>query len=86
MPGQASCAQGGYPVIKHTGRQTRESQAAVEERVHALEGRVTALAEAVRVLAHGLEDLPTTEPGGTGVNGQIGQAVARLVSGDVRPA
>jgi hypothetical protein len=75
-------------VIKHTGRQTRESQAAVEKRVHALEGRVTALAEAVRVLAHGLdlEDLPTAEPGGTGVNGQIGQAVARLVSGDVRPA
>lgn len=52
-------------MIKHIGRRTRESPAAVEERVHALEGRVTVLAEAVRVLAHGLEDLPTSEPGGS---------------------
>jgi hypothetical protein len=29
-----------------------------------IEGRVTALTEAVRVLAHGLEDLPAMEPGG----------------------
>jgi hypothetical protein len=32
--------------------------------VVALEDRVTALEEALRVLAHGLEDLPAAEPGG----------------------
>ena len=37
--------------------------AALEERVHLLEGRVTVLADVVRILAHGLEDLPTAEPG-----------------------
>jgi hypothetical protein len=52
-------------MIKHVSRRVWESPAAVEERVHALEGRVTALAEAVRVLARGLEDLPTSEPGGS---------------------
>jgi hypothetical protein len=51
-------------VIKHTGQRYQESPtAALEERLHRLEDRVTALAEAVRVLAHGLEDLPTSEPG-----------------------
>ncbi len=38
------------------------SVTALEERVHVLEGRVTALADVIRVLAHGLEDLPTAEP------------------------
>lgn len=33
------------------------------ERMHVLEERVTALADAVRVLARGLEDVPTIEPG-----------------------
>lgn len=42
----------------------REPQAALEDRVHRLEVRVSALAEALRVLAHGLEDLPTTRPEG----------------------
>jgi len=37
--------------------------AALEERVHVGEDRVTALADVVRVLGHGLEDLPTAEPG-----------------------
>ena len=36
---------------------------ALEERVHLLEVRVAALTEAVRVLARGLEDLPTAGPG-----------------------
>lgn len=36
---------------------------ALEERVHVLENRVTALSEVIRVLAHGLEGLPTAEPG-----------------------
>jgi hypothetical protein len=38
--------------------------AALEERVRGLEDRLTTVAEAVRVLAHGLEDLPMAEPGG----------------------
>jgi hypothetical protein len=51
-------------VIKHIGQRYQESSmTALEERVHVLEGRVAALADAVRVLAHGLEDLPTAEPG-----------------------
>ena len=38
--------------------------AALEERVHALEARLTAVTAAVRVLAHGLEDVPLAVPGG----------------------
>jgi hypothetical protein len=37
---------------------------ALEERVRALEVRLEAVADAVSVLAHGLEDLPTAEPRG----------------------
>lgn len=37
--------------------------ASLEKRVHVLEDRVAALTDAIRVLAHGLEDLPTLEPG-----------------------
>jgi len=37
--------------------------APLEKRVRVLEDRVTALSDAVRVLAHGLEDFPTVEPG-----------------------
>ena len=48
-------------MIKHIRH--RPSPAALEERMQALEAHMTALADAVRVLAHGLEDLPTTEPG-----------------------
>ena len=36
---------------------------ALEERVQLLEARVATLADAIRVLAHGLEDLPMAEPG-----------------------
>ena len=47
-----------------TGRRDPELPAAsLEERVHKLEERLTAVADAVRVLAHGLEDLPVAEPG-----------------------
>jgi len=44
-------------------RYQQPSPAALEERVRMLEDRVTALADVVRVLAHGLEDLPAAEPG-----------------------
>jgi hypothetical protein len=39
------------------------AMAAIEGRVHRLETRLDALAEAVEVLAHGLEDGPMAEPG-----------------------
>jgi hypothetical protein len=55
---------GGEPVTKQIGQRYQESpMAALEERVHVLEDRVTALADVVRVLVRGLEDLPTAEPG-----------------------
>ena len=38
--------------------------AALEERVRALEARLTAVTAAVRVLAHGFEDVPMAVPGG----------------------
>jgi hypothetical protein len=37
--------------------------AALEGRVRVLEERVSALADAIRVLVRGLEDIPTIEPG-----------------------
>ena len=37
--------------------------AALEERVRVLEAQVAVLADAIRVLARGLEDVPTAEPG-----------------------
>ncbi len=46
----------------HRGSRDKEPLAAFEARVHALEDRVTLLTEALRVLAHGLEDLPAAEP------------------------
>jgi hypothetical protein len=48
----------------HSSRRHQESLAALDQRVLVLEDRVTALAEALRVLTHGLEDLPAAEPGG----------------------
>jgi hypothetical protein len=50
-------------MARYIGWRNAASPAALEDRVHRLEGRVTALTEAVRVLARGLGDLPTAEPG-----------------------
>lgn len=51
-------------MIEQTGQRDPELPvAALEERVRVLEDRLTAVAEAVGVLAHGLEDLPMAEPG-----------------------
>ena len=44
-------------------RYQEPSMAALEERVQVPEDRVTALADVVRVLADGLEELPAAEPG-----------------------
>ncbi len=49
---------------KYIGWREAQSSAVLEDRVHRLEARVTALTEVIRVLAHGLEDLPASEPGG----------------------
>jgi len=52
--------------MKHLNLRYRQlSVTALEERVHVLEGRVTAIADAVRILAHGLEGRPTNGPGRT---------------------
>jgi len=72
-------------VAKHIDRHPRGSPAAADERVHAFEGPVTALAEAVRVLAHGLEDLPTTEPGGRRATQAARQAYDLLLVAKPQP-
>jgi len=46
----------------YIGWRNSESPGALEDRVHRLEVRVTALTEALRVLAQGLEDLPGDGP------------------------
>jgi hypothetical protein len=52
-------------MIEQTGQRDPEvTMAALEERVRALEGRPAVITDAIRVLAHGLEDLPMAEPGG----------------------
>jgi hypothetical protein len=51
-------------VDEQIGQRHQESSViALEERVRILENRVTALSDVIRILAHGLEDLPTAEPG-----------------------
>jgi hypothetical protein len=56
-------SDGGGPVDKQIGQRYQESSViALEERVRVLENRVTVLSDVIRILAHGLEDLPTAEP------------------------
>jgi hypothetical protein len=51
-------------VDRQIGEHYQESSvASLEQRVHVLEDRVTALADVLRVLAHGLEDMPAAGPG-----------------------
>ncbi|HYA52741.1 MAG TPA: hypothetical protein VEG33_16405 [Streptosporangiaceae bacterium] len=57
--------RGGVPMIEQAGQRNPElAVAALEERVRVLEDRLAAVVDAVRVLAHGLEDVPVAEPGG----------------------
>jgi hypothetical protein len=52
-------------MTEHDGQRSPElAPAALAERVRLLEGRLAAVADAVSVLAHGLEDLPMAKPGG----------------------
>jgi hypothetical protein len=51
-------------VDRQTGQRYQESSViTLEERVRVLENRVSALFDVIRIMAHGLEDLPTAEPG-----------------------
>jgi hypothetical protein len=72
--------------MKHIGhRYQQSSTAALEERVRVLEGRVAALADAARVLAHGLEDLPTAEPGQRPAAEAARRAYDLLLVAETRP-
>jgi len=51
-------------VDRQIGQRYQESSViALEERVRVLENRVSALFDVIRIMAHGLEDLPTAAPG-----------------------
>jgi hypothetical protein len=73
-------------MIKQVGQGNLElSVAALQERVHVLEGRLTAVADAIRVLAHGLEDLPVAEPGGRPAAEAARRAYELLLLAEPRP-
>ena len=59
--------------------------AALEERINVLERRVTGLADVVRILARGLEDLPTAEPGRRPATEAAGRAHELLLTAELRP-
>lgn len=63
----------------------RESLAALEERVRVLEDHVATLTEAVRVLAHGLEDPPAAEPAGDRAGAAARRAHDLLLTSVPRP-
>ena len=58
---------------------------ALEERINTLEGRVTALTDVVRILARGLEDLPTAEPGQRPAAEAARRAHELLLTAELRP-
>jgi len=58
--------------------------AALEERVRVLEGSLAAVVDAVRVLVHGLEDLPVAEPGGRPAAGAARRAYELLLIAEPR--
>jgi hypothetical protein len=67
-------------MIEQAGqRQPEPALTALEERVRVLEGRLEAVADAVRVLAHGLEDQPMGEPGGRSAASAARQAYELLL-------
>jgi hypothetical protein len=73
-------------VARHSGQRYPQSPAtAVEERLHVPEGRVAALAGAVRVLAHGVEDLPTSEAGQGPAAKAARRAYNLLLVAELRP-
>jgi hypothetical protein len=73
-------------MIKQAGQGNLElSVAALEERVHVLEGRLTAVADAIRVLARGLEDPPGAERGGRPAAEAARRAYELLLLAEPRP-
>ncbi len=73
-------------MTEHTDPSEREtSVAALQERVNLVEVRVAALTEALQVLARGLEDLPTAEPGGKPAAEAARRAHDLLLAAQPRP-
>jgi hypothetical protein len=62
------------------------STTALEERVHLLESRVDTLADALRLLAHGLENGPMSGPGDQPVAEAARKAYDLLLAVEVGPA
>ncbi len=73
-------------MTEHTDPSEREtSVTALQERVNLVEVRVAALTEALQVLARGLEDLPTAEPGGKPAAEAARRAHDLLLAAQPRP-
>ena len=73
-------------MMNQAGTQDRQSQMTVlEEHVRVLEARVATLTEALRVIARGLEDLPTAEPGRSPAARAARKAHELLLAADSRP-
>jgi len=73
-------------MTEHTDPSEREtSVTALQERMNLVEVRVAALTEALQVLARGLEDLPTAEPGGKPTAEAARRAHDLLLAAQPRP-
>lgn len=73
-------------MTEHTDPSEREtSVTALQERMNLVEVRVSALTEALQVLARGLEDLPTAEPGGKPAAEAARRAYDLLLAAQPRP-
>jgi hypothetical protein len=73
-------------MTEHTDPSEREtSVTALQERMNLVEVRVAALTEALQVLARGLEDLPTAEPGGKPAAEAARRAHDLLLAAQPRP-
>jgi hypothetical protein len=73
-------------MTEHTDPSEREtSVTALQERMNLVEVRVAALTEALQLLARGLEDLPTAEPGGKPAAEAARRAHDLLLAAQPRP-
>jgi len=73
-------------MTEHADPSEREtSVTALQERMNLVEVRVAALTEALQVLARGLEDLPTAEPGGKPAAEAARRAHDLLLAAQPRP-
>lgn len=67
-----------------TTHENRQPQTSAEDRIRDLEARVAVLEEALRVLTHGLEDLPGAGPRSHEASGAARQAHDLLLAGPRR--